>query len=176
MRRNMRRQTSFGRGGTLIWLSLAAMSVIGLSLPGCVAKECTLIGCQSGATLSLALPADVVIPEGAIVTACFNDRCAVGTVPIVPAAGGSSQAISFASGFVVHGTVWPPDAPHDRIEVFISAEGTATSLRAGDRYSLALADSIGAVIAAKDQVAAGYDEFNPNGPGCGPGCYEARFR
>jgi hypothetical protein len=171
----MRKLGSLFFSGALVCLTAGFNLFLVPALPGC--SSCTDVGCVSGATLSIVMGADVLIPDGSTATACFNDTCVVGVLPRSPTVRlpGSGAIFEFPAGSGVSGTVWAADGKGpDRVEMSWSFPD-AVPLGAGDRYRVTVADPGGVTIATKEATAVSYDTYEPNGSSCGPTCHHAQL-
>jgi len=144
--------------------------VVAPSLSGCVG--CTDIGCASPATRTLDLPADVTLPAGSTITACFNDFCASSTLSeaVLPGAFGG-LGFPFRSGDDVYLSGY---IDQGRLEVDYAVQDPR-KLRAGDRYRLTVVAPSGEIIAENEATAVGYDKYDLGPDACGGACQRARF-
>ena len=173
----MRKLGSFFFSGSLVCLTAGLVLFAVPALSGC--GSCTLIGCSSGATLTIDTAADVLIPERSTATVCFNDTCVVGVLPRLPTARlpGSGAGFEFPERSGVSVTAWAADdvTSRGRVEITWSFFDSAVRLGAGDRYRVTVTDPDGLTIVTEEPTAVSYDAYEPNGSSCGPTCHYAQF-
>lgn len=145
-----------------------------LLLPSCSTKStsCTLIGCQSGATVKLlvSLPPDEMLH--ATVVACRNDACSSGTPASVPSGDGDRLIVRLQGGVTVQGYlsthVFSPTLQGFQLDAVFSIEDDAAD---GDVYSVTVQNGGAPAASAKESV--NYTASTPNGAACPPTCHNA---
>lgn len=124
---------------------------------------CTQIGCVSGTTISLQIPAALAASPGSVIKTCFRERCA--TSPL-PAANGPCQFAGQQPSVSACGV----QAGVLKLTLTIPS----TDMKDGDLYSLEVTDPSGQTSQkAMIERSVRYTKVEPNGPKCGPVCYQA---
>lgn len=149
-------------------LALAALS------SGCTdnTKECTLLSCQSTATIRMYANVDRTQMQTATITACRNQSCSSGQPSTVPSAPGDRLQFRLAGPVAVDGWLTSPDPQKGfRVEAVFPLDGI--SAQNGDVYDLrvTLAGQTAPAVAVSDRAT--YQEAQPNGPDCPPVCRTA---
>jgi hypothetical protein len=146
--------------GASVAVVIAALS----ALSGCeTSHACTLIGCVSQASAVVPLSGEPA--PNSMVTACYNDACATGTV----LGGAGDEPIHIE--FIGH----PDTQAQFRFDLGPQVQITwilSTTAHDGDRFSVDVVDAAGVSVAHFDSVAA-FTTVNPNGPECVPTCQQA---
>ncbi len=145
-----------------------------LLLPSCSTKSntCTLVACQSGATVKLLvnLPPDEMLH--ATVVACRNDACSTGTPASVPSADGDKLLVRLQGGVTVVAYisthVFTPTLMGYELDSVFSIEDDAKD---GDVYSVTVQNGGASAASAKEPVT--YTASTPNGVNCPPTCHNA---
>ena len=145
-----------------------------LLVASCSTKSntCTLLGCQSGATVNLLvnLPPDEMLHAN--IVACRNDACSSGTPTSVPSADGDKLLIRFQGGVTVLAYVsthvFSPTLTGYQLDTVFSIEDDAKD---GDVYSVTVENGGAPAASAKEPVT--YTASTPNGAACPPTCHNA---
>lgn len=154
---------------------LFAIPLLLLLLPACSTKSntCTLLGCQSGATVKalVNLPPDEMLH--ATVVACRNGACASGTPTTLPTADGDRLLIHLSGGGItaqafVMTHVFSPTLKGYELDTEFSIGDDALD---GDMYSVTVQN--GGAPAATAMGTATYALSTPNGADCPPTCHNA---
>jgi len=150
--------------------AMRTLPLFALVLAGCTstAGKCTLIGCQSGANVSLVLTPALASDLKAVIKACKADRCSTANIPL------PNQVCQFQGPQQVDLCVIDSEQGSPLLRMMIVA---ATDVKDGDVYSVEVSDPTGGTmdsVMVKKSVT--YQELQPNGPGCGPTCYQATLQ
>lgn len=151
--------------------SLLLLGLLGL-LSSCDSKECTLLGCESSATIRMFanIPRDKM--EGATITACRNNSCSSGRPATVPAAPNDRIQLGMNGSIAVLGYLTTRDPVKGyAVEATFPLDGVLA--QNGDLYELRVtnAGETTPVVAASDKAT--YKETQPNGSECPPVCRNA---
>jgi hypothetical protein len=147
----------------MAYVLLLVLSVVVTLLSGCgVGHSCTLIGCTSSATFTLAssLPADVTV------RLCRENVCSEGAVAA------NKQNVDLPGSLHVE-----VDNALPQIEIRFSGTWTASrdafqdDLKDGETIAVKVTGPAGVLAETKKKMT--YTHDNPNGPGCGPDCKTA---
>ena len=133
--------------------------------PGGEGVPCTQIGCTSGATVSLQVPAALAASPKAVIKACWRDACATGPLP---AAGATCQLAGqpAVSSCAVQAGV-----------LTLTITAPSGDVKDGDVYAVEVSDPSGlSAEKAAVQRAVKYTKVEPNGPRCTPVCYQATIQ
>jgi hypothetical protein len=160
-----------------------AVAIAVASSPGCASRECTGIGCSSGATMKADLPMTYDELQRSEITVCRNDECLSNPLAaLVPPSAGTGVGLTLPASLATN-----DGAPHARVSfwagpgdlLWLEAEWVAwapADLRAGDRYRVTITDAAGRARLALTETAASYQESYPNGRDCDPvPCRHASF-
>jgi hypothetical protein len=160
---------------------IASLAFLLCNNSGCGGQDriCTTMACDSGAHITLAVPgADWATTRTWRVQVCRNSTCFSGTTDQLPAAVPPAGTLFYLTGD-------PGFAPgvFPSVSVAVSTgllhiqwvivwNGSDNTIVNGDRYTVAVTDAGGTVIAAIDRVV-NYIRVAPNGESCGPICQQA---
>ncbi|HJX51591.1 MAG TPA: hypothetical protein VJ801_02385 [Polyangia bacterium] len=148
---------------------------------GCGGQICGAMGCASGANITLAVPgADWATTRTWRVQVCRNSTCFSFTPDQLPAAVPPAGTFFYLTG----DPSFAPDV-FPSVSVAVSTgllhiqwvivwNGSDNTIVNGDRYTVAVTDAGGNLIAAIDR-AVNYTRVAPNGESCGPVCQQARI-
>ncbi|MFO0671395.1 MAG: hypothetical protein U0235_17480 [Polyangiaceae bacterium] len=159
------------------WLSVLSLSMFGLvasgHLAGCSSsKTCTLLGCESSATMRVYAAVDRTAMTTATITACRNGSCSAGQPTTVPSAPGDRLAFRLAGPIAAEGYLSSPDPVKGyKIEAVFALEGVTTAN--GDTYEIRVTPAGAAAPAVTVSDKATYQSTQPNGPDCPPECTAA---
>jgi hypothetical protein len=165
---------------------ISSLALLLWTASGCGAGEhtCTLVGCYSGADISLTVPqVDWATTRTWRVEACRNSTCLSGTTDQLP---GDAPTAGTGVSFYLAGdpslvpgalpsvsmTAWQGSF---EIQWVIASNGSDGTITDGDRYTVTVTDSSGAVVASIDR-AVNYTRLAPNGESCSPICQQARIQ
>lgn len=143
-----------------------------MSTTACSTKSCTLVGCQSGASITTH-PAATASLAGATFAICLNGKCSSGT-----AGGGEGGASADDSHIVLNGDVGIQTADVTGGTVtFHYGEDTsnpATQIHtSGDTYRVSIIGADKSTIVDATRTVTYPQTSQPNGPDCDPTCHNA---
>ena len=149
-----------------------ATTAAALATNACSSKSCTLVGCQSGAAITVHPPAGASL-TGATFAICLNGKCSSGI-----AGGGEGGAASDPSHIVMNGDVGIQTADVSGGNVtFVYSEdesNPATKIHtSGDTYRVSIIGADKSTIVDATRTVTYPNTSQPNGPDCDPTCHNA---
>lgn len=133
-------------------------------------RECTLIGCFSGASYEGDVALGGTDPNSLQLTTCFNTICKQTAIRFT----GKDAWCSGESLPICWLSLGATDLVHVRLTVSPPAGMDSASLMDGDRYQASIGVPGQAPLLKLDSLAT-YTVSQPNGPGCGPVCKSTRL-
>jgi hypothetical protein len=149
--------------------SLLCFAVLAL-LPSCSeSKTCTLVECQSVATIRMFANVPRAQMESATITACRNGSCSAGRPATVPSAPNDRLQFTLAGPVAAQGYLTSPDPIKGfHVEAVFPLDGVVA--QDGDVYDLRVTPEGASAPAAAASDRATYQESQPNGSDCPPVC------
>lgn len=147
-------------------------SAIGLATNACSTKSCTLVGCQSGAAITVH-PAAGAALTGATFAICLNGKCSSGV-----AGGGEAGPASDPSHIVMNGDVGIQTADVSGSNVVFDyredESNPATKIHtSGDTYRVSIIGADKSTLVDATRTVTYPNTSQPNGPDCDPTCHNA---
>ena len=150
----------------------ALTSAAALGSSACSTKSCTVVGCQSGAAITVHPPAGASL-AGATFAICLNGKCSSAV-----AGGGEGGPSSDATHIVMSGDVGIQTADISGGNVtFVYAEdesNPATKIHtSGDTYRVSIIGADKSTLVDATRTVTYPNTSQPNGPDCDPTCHNA---
>lgn len=147
------------------------IAIVGCALlaNSCANKSvaCQGVGCLHGAAVVGELPNSA---SQVIVEVCLNATCVSGK--LLPSMDGSASASLTAKSFVADVYLRASEAGPRQLDLNVTLIDLAAP-KDGDHYTVAVHDvAAGSLLASADEHVS-YQNYQPNGPECGPTCKRA---